>query len=74
MLSILILLPLLGALVIALSGRGSEAESHAEARYIALFTTLVTFAVSLLLWVGFDVKSPEFQFVEKGISLFDIGS
>ncbi len=63
MLSILILLPLLGALVIALSSNGRA--DAAEAKYIALFTTIITFAASLVLWFGFDAKSAEFQFVEK---------
>ena len=36
-----------------------------NARWIALWTTLVTFAVSLVLVWRFDASSPEFQFVEK---------
>jgi len=63
MLSILIILPLIGALLIALTGRGNSDPS--EARYIALFTTILTFALSLVLWVGFDGGSAEYQFVEK---------
>jgi len=71
MLSILILLPLLGALVIALSSRsGSDAS---EAKFIALFTTVITFAVSLVLWAGFDASSAEFQFVEKRSWFADAG-
>lgn len=70
-LTILILLPLLGALLIALSSRsGSDAS---EAKYIALFTTLVTFSTSLMLWIGFDAKSAEFQFVEKHEWFTDAG-
>lgn len=65
MLTILTLLPLLGAVVIALSCRGDTPDSGRDARYIALFTTLITFAFSLVLWVGFDAASAEFQFVEK---------
>jgi NADH-quinone oxidoreductase subunit M len=63
LLSTLILLPLFGALVIALSSRSGAGAS--EAKIIALFTTLITFATSLILWVGFDGSSAEFQFVEK---------
>ena len=65
MLTILILLPLLAALVIALSCRGDNAESARDARYIALFSTVITFGLSLVLWVGFDATSADFQFVEK---------
>src|SRR3546814_5097380 len=32
---------------------------------IALWTTLITFALSLLLWIKFDPSNPGFQFVEK---------
>ena len=67
MLSILILLPLLGALVIALSGREDDAK------HIALFTTIVTFAASLVLWIGFDGTSAEFQFVEQHAWFADAG-
>jgi NADH-quinone oxidoreductase subunit M len=65
MLTILMLLPLLGAVVIGLSGQGDEQKSANEARYIALFTTLITFFASLVLWVGFDTSTSDYQFVEK---------
>jgi NADH-quinone oxidoreductase subunit M len=65
MMTALILLPLLGALIIMLFTRGDDETSANEARYIALFTTLVTLFVSLLLWLGFDGKTADFQFVEK---------
>jgi|CXWL01.1.fsa_nt_gi NADH-quinone oxidoreductase subunit M len=73
MLSILILLPLIGALVIMLFTRADGEQSANEARYIALFTTLITFFASLLLWVGFDSSSAEFQFVEKAAWFKDLG-
>ncbi len=73
MLSILILLPLIGALVIMLFTRAEGEQSANEARYIALFTTLVAFFTSLLLWVGFDSSSAEFQFVEKAAWFKDLG-
>jgi len=65
LLSALLLLPLVGAFAIMAFVRGNEEDAGKEARYIALFTTLVTFGVSLLLWAGFDPASAEFQFVEK---------
>ena len=42
-----------------------DAASQRNARWVALWTTLVTFAVSLMLVWRFDPGSPEFQFVEK---------
>jgi NADH-quinone oxidoreductase subunit M len=65
-LSLTVCLPLLGALMIILMARGETPEGTRNARWIALWTTLVTFAVSLILVWRFDPASPEFQFVEKG--------
>jgi NADH-quinone oxidoreductase subunit M len=45
--------------------RGEDEAAKRNARWVALWTTLVTFAVSLLLLWRFDPGSPEFQFVEK---------
>jgi NADH-quinone oxidoreductase subunit M len=65
-LSLLVCLPLLGAVLIVVMARGETPEGTRNARWIALWTTLVTFAVSLILLWRFDTASPEFQFVEKG--------
>jgi NADH-quinone oxidoreductase subunit M len=63
-LSVTTFLPLVGALFILALRGDSEAERR-NARWIALWTTLVTFAISLLLLYRFDASSAEFQFVEK---------
>ncbi|MDE3038868.1 MAG: NADH-quinone oxidoreductase subunit M, partial [Pseudomonadota bacterium] len=65
MLTALILLPLLGAAIIMLFVRGEHDHAKAEARYIAMFTTCVTFFVSLFVWIGFDGKKSGFQFAES---------
>jgi NADH-quinone oxidoreductase subunit M len=65
-LSLTVCLPLLGAVLIVIMARGETPEGTRNARWIALWTTLVTFAVSLILVWRFDPASPEFQFVEKG--------
>ena len=59
-LSIVTFLPLVGALAIA----GLNAEAKGNARWIALWTTLLTFVVSIFIWTGFDKASAGFQFVE----------
>ena len=64
LLSLVIFLPLIGALFV-LAVRGDEAEVARNARYGALWTSLSTFALSLLVWARFDASSPEFQFVER---------
>ncbi|MET0867393.1 MAG: NADH-quinone oxidoreductase subunit M [Pseudorhodoplanes sp.] len=60
-LSVTTFLPLVGALLIATL----NPEAKGNARWIALWTTLVTFAVSLLLWINFDPTAAGFQFVEE---------
>ena len=62
-LSTVTFLPLLGALLILLL-RGNDESAYRNARYIALWTTLLTFAISLLLWRDFDLETAQFQFVE----------
>ncbi len=62
-LSTVTFLPLLGALLIALVG-GQDESTFRNARFIALWTTLVTFGLSLILWRDFDPTTAQFQFVE----------
>ncbi len=62
-LSVVTFLPLLGALFIAFL---SEDEAGVRnARWVALWTTLITFAISLILVWRFDPGSADFQFLEK---------
>ena len=64
-LSLVTFLPLAGAVLLAVSARGDDAAAQRNARWIALWTTLVTFAVSLLIWRDFDPANAGFQFVEQ---------
>ncbi len=63
-LSTITFLPLLGALLILML-RGEDEAAQRNARWIALWTTLITFAVSLLILRDFDPAVAGFQFVEK---------
>jgi NADH-quinone oxidoreductase subunit M len=63
-LSVVTFLPVVGAILIYLS-RGDDEAAQGNARWIALWTTLITFAVSLILVWRFDPAQPDFQFVEK---------
>src|SRR5215831_14661375 len=63
-LSVTVFLPLFGALFI-MAMPGEDASVARNARWVAMWTTLITFAISLALVWRFDVSSPEFQFVEK---------
>ena len=60
-LTILLALPLLGALLISLLG---EAQKE-NIKKIALATSLVTFIAVLLLVLGFEINRPGFQYVES---------
>jgi len=63
-LSTITFLPLLGALLIVLL-HGNDESVTRNARYIALWTTLVTLGLSLLLWRAFDPTTAQFQFLEE---------
>src|SRR5262245_2139512 len=62
--SVTTFLPLAGALFI-LAINGDDEAAKRNARWVALWTTLVTFAVSLVMLWRFDPASSEFQLVEK---------
>ncbi len=76
-LSVVTFLPVLGALLVLLLARGNGPIAKGTARWIALWTTLVTFAISLVMVWRFDATSPEFQFVEKhpwlGLASYHMG-
>lgn len=62
-LSGLTFLPLVGVAIL-LTLRGEDAATLRNIRWVALLTTLVTFAVSLVAWGRFDTSSAAFQLVE----------
>ena len=64
LLSLVTFLPLVGAAFILMT-RGDEALVARNARNIALWTSLLVFALSLLLWIQFDLNTADFQFVER---------
>ncbi len=64
LLSLVTFLPLLGVGFLFLI-RGTPETLARNSRHVALWTSLVTFGVSLLLWTGFDSETAAFQFVER---------
>ena len=64
LLSVLIFLPAVGAAFILVI-RGDAAVVAQNARNVALWTSLITFGLSLLLWTGFDNTTAAFQFEER---------
>jgi NADH-quinone oxidoreductase subunit M len=63
-LSTVTFLPLVGVVLILFIRDESEA-ARKNIRMIALLTTIVTFLVSLLIWIGFNPSDASFQMVEK---------
>ncbi len=57
-------LPLVGAAFILIV-RGDEEVAKRNARAVALWASLITFALSILIWVNFDSSSASFQFEER---------
>ena len=64
LLSLVTFLPLVGALFI-LATRGEAEVVARNARNMALWTSLITFALSLMIWAQFDNSTADFQLVEK---------
>ena len=61
-LSTLIFLPLISSFFIFLS---RDKTNNYSPVYIALFSSIATFLLSLFLWYSLDLNTPEFQFVEE---------
>jgi NADH-quinone oxidoreductase subunit M len=65
LLTIIIFLPLLGVLAILASGRQETAAHHKNARWVALWTSVITFALTLIAWQNFNSEIPDFQLQDK---------
>jgi NADH-quinone oxidoreductase subunit M len=63
-LSALLIVPVLGALAI-LTLRGDNDATKTNARWIAMWSTLITFALSVIAWSDFDNARSGFQLVES---------
>ena len=63
-LSLITWLPLVGGVII-MSVRGDEATVASNARWTALWTSLIVLVLSIVLWVKFDTGESGFQFIEQ---------
>ncbi|WP_440676246.1 NADH-quinone oxidoreductase subunit M [Candidatus Pelagibacter sp. HIMB1593] len=75
-LSSLILLPTIGALFLFFTK--DKDGNNSTAKYVALFTSIVNFLISIYLWISFDQSISDFQFVEdrtwiKGFIDYKVG-
>ncbi len=71
-LSVLTFLPLFGAVLIFLL-RGTPDQVERNSRWTALWTSIITFILSLLLWLNFDGAKADYQFVEKAPWITTLG-
>ena len=76
-LSAIIFIPLTGALFIFIT-RGAKKNVEKNSKYVAIFSSLTNFLLSLFLWYSFDTSTSGFQFVEErnwidGVISFQIG-
>ena len=60
--SALILLPTVGSIFLLFSK--TKNENNSTIKYVALFTSVVNFILSIYLWYLFDPNTSEFQFIE----------
>ena len=63
-LSAIIFIPLIGALFILVTKEEQKAVVK-NSKYVAIFSSLTNFFLSIFLWYSFDTSTSEFQFVEK---------
>ena len=63
-LSTLLLIPIFGAITILLINSNDDIGKR-NIKNVALYTSIVNFIVSLLLWINFDKLTSSFQYVEQ---------
>ena len=63
-LSAIIFIPLIGALFILIT-KGNQKNIENNSKYVAIFSSLANFLLSIFLWFSFDTTTPDFQFVEE---------
>ncbi len=63
-LSAIIFIPLIGAFFIFVT-KGEQKNVERNSKYVAIFTSLTNFFLSILLWYFFDNSTPDFQFIEE---------
>ena len=76
-LSAIIFIPLIGALFIFIT-KGSQKNVEKNSKYVAIFSSITNFFLSIFLWFSFDKSISEFQFVEQknwidGFITFQLG-
>jgi NADH-quinone oxidoreductase subunit M len=71
-LSLTALFPLVGVLFILLI-KGDEATTATNSRHVALWSSILTFILSILVYLGFDPTKTGYQFVEQRTWIKELG-
>ena len=64
MLTLLLIIPIIGSLII-LSIQENTLNSNSKMRTIAITTSLINLLISIFLWLNFDSNTTQFQFVSE---------
>jgi NADH-ubiquinone oxidoreductase chain 4 len=64
MLTLLLIIPLVGALMLA-PMQGNTLQSESQMKRVALGTSLINFVLSIVLWGEFDSSTSEYQFTQE---------
>src|SRR6516164_9895179 len=64
MITLLLIIPILGSLLLLLISDNSI-KSQLQMKKIALTTTLINFFISLIIWYQFDSNTTQYQFVSE---------
>ncbi len=65
LLSVITFMPLVGALACLVCGSVNMERQEANIKNVAIFTSLINLMLSLVLWLNFNTKDSDFQFVES---------
>tara|TARA_Y100000590_G_scaffold462848_1_gene628034 strand:+ start:246 stop:1748 length:1503 start_codon:yes stop_codon:yes gene_type:complete len=63
-LSAIIFIPIIGAFFILIT-KGAQKNVEKNSKYVAIFSSLANFFLSLFLWYSFDTTTSGFQFIEE---------
>ena len=64
MLTLLLIIPLVGALMLS-PMQGNTVQSESQMKRLALGTSLINFILSIVLWTEFDSSTSEYQFTQE---------
>lgn len=71
MITLLLIIPLIGSLIILPMSETPNGEGQKTMKKIAITTSLINFYISLFLWYEFDTSTTQYQFVSEFVGQLD---